>query len=199
LWKKKIGLKGKRSRRNTTAQAGKIAAAKKTTANVEYKIGDQKQKLQASERLIRVYKSDVFIERKKRIKRESGRRNTRAQAGCLCRVSGGCIQAFESHKAPQLRSCSLSFALPFFPSALLCFSLAVGFLSLLTRTLRSQTRSLKNRGVKMVNPIHICPQQPLFEKSKYETRFPFLPNGYSLRSQNPLCGVFFFSVSHVVK
>jgi hypothetical protein len=53
-------LKRKRSRRNTTAQAGNIAATKKTTANVEYKIGDQKQKLQASERLIRVYKSDVF-------------------------------------------------------------------------------------------------------------------------------------------
>jgi hypothetical protein len=93
--------------------------------------------------LIRVYKSDVFWERKKRIKRESGRRNTRAQAGCLCRVSGGCIQAFQSHKATQLRSCSLSFALPFFlfSFALLCFSLAAGFLSLLTRTLRSQTRS----------------------------------------------------------
>ncbi len=123
--------------------------------------------------LIRVYRSDVFWERKKRIKRESGRRNTRAQAGCLCRVSGGCIQAFQSHKARKLRSCSLSFALPFFSSALLCLSLAAGFLSLLTRMLRSQTRSLKTRGVKMLNPIPICPQWLLFEESK-------------------LCGFFFF-------
>jgi hypothetical protein len=43
----------------------------------------------------------------------------------------------------------------------------------------------------MVNPIHICPQQPLFEKSKCETRFPFVPNGYSLRSQNCV-GFFLF-------
>jgi hypothetical protein len=131
------------------------------------------------------------LRKKKKDQRESGRRNTRAQAGCLCRVSGGCIQAFQSHKATQLRSCSLSFALPFF-----LFSFALRFprcwfpLST-TENVEVPNEILKTRGVKMVNPIHICPQQPLFEKSKCETRFPFVPNGYSLRSQNCV-GFFFF-------
>lgn len=85
----------------------------------------------------------------------------------MCRVSGGCIQAFQSHKATQLRSCSLSFALPFF-----LFSFALRFP-------RCWFPLSTNENVEVPNEI-----LTKTEESKWLTRFTFVLNNHSLRSQN---------------